>query len=198
MPPMADPISSSIAVTAPDIALGSALCTQCGLCCTGALHKAAVLESEEIEPARALGLPVINREKPAFSLPCPRLDGAVCTIYDSRPSVCSRYKCQLLQDLEGGMIELDEALGKVACAKALREKAESVMPPGMTLPEARDVAQATLAAQADDSGVRAELMPLALHITGFNLYLDRNFRNSRDGRAFDLTLVGGSDDMEKT
>lgn len=198
MPPTADPINSSIAVTAPDSALGSALCTQCGLCCTGALHKAAVLERDEIEPARALGLPVIDREKPVFSLPCPRLDGAVCTIYEHRPSVCSRYKCQLLQDLEGGAIELDDALGKVACAKVLRGKAESVMPSEMTLPEARDMAQATLAASVGDHDARAELMPFALQITAFNLYLDQNFRNSRDGRAFDLTLVGGSSDMETT
>ena len=35
---------------------GSQLCTQCGLCCTGALHHFAVLEPDELEFARELGL----------------------------------------------------------------------------------------------------------------------------------------------
>src|SRR5688500_2967630 len=91
-----DPKTSAAPGTAPDSSLGSALCTQCGLCCTGALHKAAVLDPDEIADARALGLPILDREKPGFALPCPRLDGTVCTIYASRPRVCGRYKCQLL------------------------------------------------------------------------------------------------------
>src|SRR5688572_4233724 len=76
----ADQQMSATSGTEPDSSLGSALCTQCGLCCTGALHDAAVLDPDEIADARALGLPVLDAEKPKFALPCPRLDGTVCTI----------------------------------------------------------------------------------------------------------------------
>lgn len=169
--------------------LGSALCTECGLCCAGALHKAAVLDADEIADARALGLPVLEREKPGFALPCPRLAGTFCTIYESRPRVCSRYKCQLLQNLEAGAIELDEALDKVSTAKSLRRQVEAVMPEGMTLPQARELGRASMVAGADDATAPGDKR-LVLQTAALELYLDKHFRNERDGRAFDLTLVG--------
>lgn len=190
----ADPKISAASGTAPASSVGSALCTQCGLCCTGALHNAAVLDPDEIEAARALGLPVLDREKPGFALPCPRLDGTICTIYGSRPSVCGRYKCQLLQDLEGGAVELDEALGKVGIAKALRREAEEAMPEGMTLPQARKLVHVALANHADGTAAGDGDMELVLRTAAFNLYLDKHFRNSRDGRAYDVTVLGERSD----
>lgn len=185
-----DPTISATAGTAPDNSLGSALCTQCGLCCTGALHNAAVLDADEITAAWALGLPVLDREKPGFALPCPRLDGTVCTIYGSRPRVCSRYKCQLLQDLESGAVALDDALDRVGIAKALRREAERAMPQGMTLPQAREITRISLAGHADGANAGNGDMELVLRTAAFNLYLDKHFRNSRDGRAYDVTALG--------
>jgi hypothetical protein len=184
----ADPTSATSSA-APDTSLGSALCTQCGLCCTGALHNAAVLDPDEIAAARALNLPVLDTEKPKFALPCPRLDGTLCTIYGNRPRVCGRYKCQLLQDLEAGAVGLDDALGKVGIAKALRREAEAAMPPGMTLPQARKLAHTSLADRANVA-TAGEDMQLVLRTAALNLYLDRHFRNSRDGRAYDVTVLG--------
>ena len=186
----ADPKISGTSGTAPDSSLGSALCTQCGLCCTGALHNAAVLDPDEIAAARALGLPVLDRDKPGFALPCPRLDGTICTIYGSRPRVCGRYKCQLLQDLEAGAVDLDEALDKVGVAKGLRREAESAMPAGMTLPEARKLAQMAPKTHAGDAATGHESAQLKLRSTALNLYIDRYFRNAQDGQVLEFTRLG--------
>lgn len=186
----ADPKISGTSGTAPDSSLGSALCTQCGLCCTGALHNAAVLDPDEIAAARALGLPVLDRDKPGFALPCPRLDGTICTIYGSRPRVCGRYKCQLLQDLEAGAVDLDEALDKVGVAKGLRREAESAMPEGMTLPEARKLAQMAPKTHAGDAAGGCESAQLKLRSTALNLYIDRYFRNAQDGQVLEFTRLG--------
>ena len=86
----------------PTMSVGSQLCTQCGLCCTGALHDTASAEPEEVEALRNHGMQVITGEKLGFSLPCPQLKGTSCGIYKDRPHVCSRYRCQLLRDVEGG------------------------------------------------------------------------------------------------
>ncbi len=84
---------------------------------------------------------------------------------------------------------MDEALGKVRIAKELRREVEEAMPSGMTLPQARDMANSSLAAQAEGSEVSEGDMQLALRSTALNRYLDKHFRNSRDGRAFDVMNV---------
>src|ERR1043165_4767905 len=123
----------------PSLGIGSTLCTQCGLCCTGALHNYAVLEPEETEFARSLGLTLRKEGRPGFSLPCPRLAGCKCSIYKDRPKVCGRYKCQLLESVEAGLTDLGSALAKIRSAQGLVEEVNSVMPIGMTLPEAREL-----------------------------------------------------------
>ena len=93
------------------LGVGSRLCTQCGLCCTGALHNYAVLEPAEIPVARSQGLIIRMEERPGFSLPCPRLVNGVCSIYKTRPRVCSGYKCQvLLQNVEAGTTKFEPAI----------------------------------------------------------------------------------------
>jgi hypothetical protein len=51
----------------------------------GAIHGRAVLTEEEVGPARAIGLPVIEgSEDRVFALPCPKLSGTICTIFGER------------------------------------------------------------------------------------------------------------------
>lgn len=174
---------------------------QCGLCCTDALHNAAVLDPDEIAPARAFGLPVLLREppqKPAFALPCPRLEGTICSIYPNRPRACVRYKCQLLLDLEDGATNFDDATAKVATAKALVDRAQGLMPEGMTLAGARRLIQETPANQPGPVE-RAGQMPLRLAITALSLYLDRHFRTARERKSLSLEPVAQSQpDTEMT
>jgi hypothetical protein len=113
---------------------GSQLCTACGLCCNGVLHPYATLFDAEIEQAREIGLDVFSHEGwPAFHLPCTRLDGAHCTVYERRPRVCAAFRCRLLRRLHDGEVGLDEALAIVGEAKASVEVIQACVGPGEPL-----------------------------------------------------------------
>ena len=171
----------------PSLGVGSRLCIQCGLCCTGALHNYAVLDPEEISLARSLGLTLRTEGRPGFSLPCPRLDGCKCSIYENRPKVCGRYKCQLLENVEAGLTDFDSAIAKVRAAKELVEEVTAVMPAGMTLPEAREMVRREPSADGDCPEPKD--MPLKLAITALSFYLDRHFRNSREGKILSVVPI---------
>ena len=108
----------------------STLCLHCGLCCDGTLFTHVPLRRTEIEPLRALGLPVGTREDGTPVLPqrCAALDGRRCTAYDARPEGCRRYHCQLFAALSEGEVSLPEALAVVDGAHALRAEGEARRP----------------------------------------------------------------------
>lgn len=168
---------------------GSALCTSCGLCCTGALHQAAVLDEDEVAPARTIGLPVLNRAKLSFSLPCPKLEGTCCTIYEDRPRVCKRYRCNLLERLEDGRVSLADAMRIAQTAKPLIRKLQELTPVGMTLPEVRAAAARRT---ADDNNLPSELR---LAATAAAVYIDKHFRNAREGKLLKFDRVEAAQDM---
>ena len=183
---MPEPQSPSPLVgDAPDSAQASHLCTQCGLCCMGAIHARAVLSEEEVEPARAIGLPVIeNSEDPVFALPCPKLSGTTCTIFGERPSVCSRYRCQVLTDYQDGRLTANEALQIVAQAKAHLAAMLDAMPSGMSIQQSRSLAGSAVEAEElqppEDRNVQSRIRLLA---TAMQLYLDKHFRLPKEGKA---------------
>jgi Fe-S-cluster containining protein len=75
---------------------GSTLCTQCGLCCQGVLDERGRLKEGEAEPLAALGMQIENsRGFMTFALPCPKVEGTTCTIYEQRPATCAGYKSAL-------------------------------------------------------------------------------------------------------
>ena len=162
--------------------LGSALCTQCGLCCTGTVHDYASLAPEEADFARGLGLELVQGDRSGFALPCPRLQGCSCTIYESRPRVCSRYKCQLLMDLEGGATDLATAVDKVQHAKKLIQEVERELPSEMTLPEARKQFLTT----EGNAPVDPRFMTLKLVLTVLCLYIDMHFKHGRETKFLSL------------
>ena len=183
---MADAESPSPLVgDTPDCAQASHLCTQCGLCCMGAIHGRAVLSEEEVEPARAIGLPVIeDSDDRVFALPCPKLSGTICTIFGQRPSVCSRYRCQVLTDYQEGRLTANEALQKVEQAKEYLAALLNAMPPAMSIHQARSLAGSAIATDGllppDEHDVRNRIRLLA---TAMQLYLDRHFRLAKEGKA---------------
>jgi hypothetical protein len=99
----------------------STLCQRCGLCCDGTLFTHVPLHPTEVEPLRALGLPVRKREDGTPLLPqrCAALDGRRCTAYAARPEGCRRYHCNLFAALAEGEVSLPEALAVVDGAHAL-------------------------------------------------------------------------------
>jgi Fe-S-cluster containining protein len=175
--------------------LGSQLCTECGLCCTGALHDRAVLEPEELEFASDLGLEVQTEGRPAFALPCKYLQGCACTIYANRPKVCARYQCQLLDDLQQANISLEAALEHVRAAKRMCDDVRALLPAGMSFPEARRLLHKPPGALPDVSGRSAE-MPLRLALTTLCLYLDKHFKHDRESKL--LTLTSVDQEMDNT
>jgi hypothetical protein len=153
----------------------------------GVIHRRAKLDPDEIPAARAMGLPVLETEHPGFALPCPRLEGTVCTIYGNRPRVCARYECQLLQDLKSGRKTLERSSDLVATAKRLLASMRQAMPEAMTIGEAMSLAQAG-DADGGDLPLRRRL-DLKLRATALELYLDKHFRNSKDRRSLELTPI---------
>lgn len=151
-----------------DASPSTILCTSCGLCCTGALHRDALLYPEEVDNARAQGLDLVNGDRPAFALPCPKLVGTSCSIFATRPRVCGGYKCQLLLNLEGGDVTLDSALATVGIARDLFTQARPSSPP---------------------ESERAAIQ-LRLNRTALAVYLDKYFMNSTDRKILEMTVVG--------
>ena len=188
MPPMADPINSSIAVTAPDIALGSALCTECGMCCTGALHDFAVLDPDEIDYARSIGMRLRTEGRPGFDLPCPKLSGSCCSIYVDRPKACIQFKCALLGRLDDGLTDFQSATAIAVEARHLLDNVHAHLPDGMSVPMARAMNQAPPASNGDPIG-RSSEMRLRLAIAALSLFLDRHFRKSSEGTLLSLEAI---------
>ena len=180
-----------------DEAAGTTLCTSCGLCCAGALHNAAVLDEDEIAGAHGLGLPVLDRAKASFGLPCPKLSGTMCSIYGSRPRVCGRYRCHLLQRLDAGEVSLEDAIVVVQTAKSLIGELEHAMPRRMTLPQARALALvAASPGEADRPRDSGSPMRLRLAATAVVVYMDKHFRNAREGKLLKLrTMHAGQEEL---
>ena len=148
----------------------------------GALHHAVLLLDGEAAHARALDLDVVEEGRTLFALPCPKLEGTRCGIFDRRPSSCGFYRCQLLQHLDRGEISLDKALEKVSVARAQFEEVRKVLPPGMSLRQAR--AFATGRETFPEAGPE-----LRLKVTALTYYLDQHFMNDDDGKYFVVSDV---------
>jgi Fe-S-cluster containining protein len=160
------------------LSLGSTLCTQCGLCCSGALHNWVALEPYETSIAEDLGLKVTVSDRPRFALPCPKLSGCACSIYENRPKVCRRYKCQLLEEIEQGVTDLPTAVGKVHYAKHLINDIERQLPAGVTLPDAR----VHCLGNSEQTQRGHDFMSLKLAVTALCLYIDKHFKNDRESK----------------
>jgi hypothetical protein len=77
------------------------------------MEKAAVLEPEEVELARVLNLKhfVTDEGIHKFHLPCPLIEGNVCSVYNSsHPNVCKEFQCILLDQLLNDEISLEASL----------------------------------------------------------------------------------------
>ena len=147
------------------------LCTSCGLCCDGSLHGHVTLRDEEVEPARAIGLPILTDGRCGFSTPCPKLVDRRCSIYEFRPTACRGYKCQLLYDLEADRVGLPEALATVTTALGLAAEIEGDRR-GPPVAGPIETARRTL------------------RLTAFHVFLDRHFRNKYEGPMLSQNIVG--------
>lgn len=169
------------------LSTGSQLCTQCGLCCTGALHNFAVLEPDELEFARELGLNLRGDGQLGFTLPCSYLQGCACTTYDNRPRVCGRYVCQLLDDVSQGNLFFDDALAHVKKAKDMYRRVEALLPPGVTMSEARLRLKEPLSGQSAEE--RDLELRCRLELTILCVYLDKHFKHRNESKYLTMRPV---------
>ncbi|MBE2249740.1 MAG: YkgJ family cysteine cluster protein [Myxococcus sp.] len=101
------------------------LCLTCGLCCDGTLFRKVPLEPKEGE---RLGARVrLSEEDGSLCQPCRALSARRCGVYDDRPSVCRRFRCLALEQLEKGQLTEDEAHELVGEALARRRALAEVM-----------------------------------------------------------------------
>jgi Fe-S-cluster containining protein len=89
----------------------SRLCLSCGLCCNGVIFSSVPVAShDDVARLEGSGITVerIDGEH-RFAQPCAAHDGRTCRVYADRPTACRQYRCDLLQRVEEGGIELAEA-----------------------------------------------------------------------------------------
>ena len=108
----------------------SELCLSCGLCCSGLLFSRASVHAEEIEGLAAVGIRVqrYHEKGDAFPLPCVAHRNGCCSVYESRPEVCRKYRCELLKDVDAGRTSLAKAHEVVATTKGLIGAIEKHLP----------------------------------------------------------------------
>lgn len=156
------------------------LCVSCGICCTGLLHRIALLKPEEVPIARRLGLELDDTAKPSFKLPCHRFDGC-CTVYEDRPRSCQRFRCALLRKLDAGEVNLENGLQTVAEAHRLTRQAQSELTTEEFI--CRFQAVACNSEAAHETPVRL------LGFTALARFLDKHFVLKRDGYFLSENLV---------
>lgn len=169
-------------VTKKAVEAGS-ICTQCGICCTGALFDRAKILDGERDRLTHIGFPyaVDEREdggsQAYFGFPCQMLSGTCCTIYEDRPTKCAEFRCELLKSYESGAIAREEALNIIVTAKSLLARLAATMPPDWTFPQARHCWRMRLAkASPEDADETPEFM-MQMSLT--NIFLDRYFYSEK-------------------
>ena len=92
----------------------STLCLHCGLCCDGTLFRFLSITQPERERLVQLGIGVGQRRgKDVMWLPCGKLDGKRCTVYEQRPGGCARFVCALARRYSAKELSLEEAMARV-------------------------------------------------------------------------------------
>jgi len=171
---------------AADVAQASRLCIDCGLCCTGVIHDAGVLDADEVAPAAELGLQILpSSARAGWSFPCAALDGTRCGIFGHRPRCCSRYKCQVLVELLDGRLDFDEAASRTRRALQLFAELLAVRPGYLSIHDTKVMARNQLFTPA--------LRDVADKATALQRYVDRYFRKPNEDKLFPQAGGAGED-----
>jgi hypothetical protein len=164
---------------------GSDLCARCGLCCDGSLYDRARAEPDEKARLEQFGLAPFEAEAGAFfPLPCPRLSGSCCTIYEQRFTICRSFHCKLLTRYLGGEVPLEEALGRVTTARTLLTSVAAADPVAAAPMGRVELAKQARERMANGEGAaRAEAARRLVDVVALENYLDRHFRKVPDSAS---------------
>ena len=176
---------------AADVAQASQLCTNCGLCCTGVVHDAGVLDEDEVAPAAELGLKLLPPSvRAGWSFPCPALNGKLCGIFGRRPRCCSRYKCQVLVELLDGKLSYDEAAARTQEALQLFADFLAVRPDYLSIHDSKVMAKNRL--------FTPSLKEVVDKATALQLYVDRFFRKPNEEKLLPEPGPGSEGATQRT
>ena len=151
------------------------ICVRCGMCCSGVLFNRATIADAEVDMMTTVGLELLaTPDGPSLKFPCNALNACRCTIYDSRPAVCSEYRCTTLQALDADEITVAEALKRIALTRDAVARLDAALQRGESVCSCRQRLRRELAASvpgASDPMLRFRLGTL-------EILLDRYFRDA--------------------
>jgi hypothetical protein len=103
---------------------GQSLCRQCGLCCDGSLFARVILGAgDDASQVEAAGITVVEHAGGRqFPQPCQCFRDGACSVYDTRPGPCRRFRCQLLVDVQEGRISSADGAAIVGRAVSWRDE----------------------------------------------------------------------------
>ena len=108
----------------------STLCLECGLCCDGTLFRRVKISAPERAELVALGIGVgEQKQHDVMWLPCGKLSGKCCGIYEARPGGCRRFVCALGERLVRNEVSLEEAREHVVEMQERIATLREVFPP---------------------------------------------------------------------
>lgn len=165
------------------------ICTDCAMCCNGALFDWVRVPAEELARLPAAAFAVQGDSKGSgFAQPCPLLERNLCSAYAVRPGSCRKFECNLLRRHKMGDIARDEALQLIASAKRLLADVRPLLGPDESLPAARSRWIAWFAAKARGEGGRQSPADSAfvLRMTMLNRFLDRHFRKDSKKQVMEV------------
>ena len=161
----------------PDADPPESICTDCAMCCNGAIFDWVRATPDEMSVLPAAGFRATGDAKgPGFGQPCPLLEGNLCSAYAVRPGGCRKFECKLLRAHKEGTVSREEALGIIASARELLGAVRPLLHDGETLPAARARWRSWFAARPDGAQAGPTDSAFVLRMTMLNRFLDRHFR----------------------
>ena len=169
---------------------GNKLCMQCGMCCTGRVFdRVEVTDPSNITYLENAGFKLEKDDKgnPHFSLPCVAHRSNCCAVYENRPSVCAKFRCNLLERYLAGEIGFDLAIKIVEECKQLASELEKIEYYGATPQE--KIVSARLSElhkkilEENNPGLRRAYAAVAIRAFALNKTIEANFKRAGKGAS---------------
>jgi hypothetical protein len=165
----------------------TAPCVGCGMCCNGTIYWMAKVTPGEEPGIEAQGLELMEEQGTTyFRLPCHHEECGRCTIYADRFDICRSFRCHLLRDYQGGLVDLAEARRRVETALQLVDAVKSDDPAAANAFNRREIRESLARpVPGETEAARSERARRLLNIIALDTCLERWFRNQKPGKDED-------------
>lgn len=172
-----------------DVGPPERICTDCAMCCNGALFDWVRVPADELARLPAASFAARGDARGSgFAQPCPMLDGNLCSAYAVRPACCRKFECNLLRQHKAGAVSRNEALATIASARQLLADVRALLGAGESLPDARARWTRWFAAKARGEALAQspEEAAFVVRMTLLNRFLDRHFRKDSKKQTMEI------------